>query len=322
MNKSELYSKLSELLNNNDLIGEIYFVLKSNDSVVIKMADIDSETQKELTKQFIDSINDNIINNTELDVMKLSGADERSNVLYKYDFEEKPVEMNIFEELYDNEEIPFLNFRADNFKDIKGILILIAHGDNTLIIYKHHYSVSLVKKDSSFNLVKLGNNQRLVKLESDILKINSSFDFFSINKNLFIKNMKTLESHFKFHEIVFKNARESIEVIKNTNLIENPSELDNMISNVTFARKLVKTAKTSPVLGNVPNSEIIKFINNFPSLQGKLVLNEAGNKISLRTKKSKELIIKVLNDDYLQSELTKYFYDSFAKDSLGEYNIG
>ena len=40
--------------------------------------------------------------------------------------------------------------------------------------------------------------------------------------------------------------------------------------------------------------------------------------ISLHTKKSKDLFVKLLNDDFLTSELTRLFYDSLAKDGILE----
>ena len=44
--------------------------------------------------------------------------------------------------------------------------------------------------------------------------------------------------------------------------------------------------------------------------------SEDDTKIILRTKKSKELFIKMLDDAYLTSELTNQFYESKAKDAV------
>ncbi|MUI52384.1 Kiwa anti-phage protein KwaB-like domain-containing protein, partial [Pseudomonas aeruginosa] len=44
--------------------------------------------------------------------------------------------------------------------------------------------------------------------------------------------------------------------------------------------------------------------------------NEEGNKVVLDTKVSKDLFIKVLMDDFLTSELTKFHYASVAKDAV------
>ena len=47
-----------------------------------------------------------------------------------------------------------------------------------------------------------------------------------------------------------------------------------------------------------------------------LKLNDAGDKFVLKTKKSQDHFIKLMSDDYLESELTKIQYDSLAKDKL------
>jgi hypothetical protein len=38
--------------------------------------------------------------------------------------------------------------------------------------------------------------------------------------------------------------------------------------------------------------------------------------INLHTRTAKDLFVKLLNDDFLTSELTKLFYDSLAKDGI------
>ena len=44
--------------------------------------------------------------------------------------------------------------------------------------------------------------------------------------------------------------------------------------------------------------------------------NENQTQFLLDTKVSKDLLIKILNDDLLTSELTKLYYDSLAKDGI------
>ncbi|MBA4276933.1 Kiwa anti-phage protein KwaB-like domain-containing protein [Flavobacterium sp.] len=66
----------------------------------------------------------------------------------------------------------------------------------------------------------------------------------------------------------------------------------------------------------MPNSQIIDFTKNHPALKGKIKYNTDGSLINLHTKTAKDLFVKLLNDDFLTSELTKLFYDSLAKDGI------
>lgn len=111
-------------------------------------------------------------------------------------------------------------------------------------------------------------------------------------------------------------AKSCLKFIESSGIIENPTELNAMIDDVTFARKLTKVAISSPVLGNLSPDSIVKFSNTHPALIGRFKYNSNKNKIMLDTKKSKKLLIKLLIDDYLTSELTKLYYDSLAKDTV------
>jgi len=88
------------------------------------------------------------------------------------------------------------------------------------------------------------------------------------------------------------------------------------LDDISFARKLVKSANNSPVLNVIPNEQIINFTQNHPALKGKFKYSKDKLQINLKTKKSQDLFLKLLNDDFLQSELTKKYYDSIAKDSV------
>jgi hypothetical protein len=92
--------------------------------------------------------------------------------------------------------------------------------------------------------------------------------------------------------------------------------LTSRLDDISFSRKLVRTARSSPVLGVIPNARVIEFVNTHPALRGKFRLSDDGSKLKLDTKVSQDLFLKLLNDDFLQSELTKRYYASLAKDSL------
>lgn len=59
--------------------------------------------------------------------------------------------------------------------------------------------------------------------------------------------------------------------------------------------------------------KMVKFSKTHPGIKGKLRYSEDGNKILLTTKKSQEEFLKLLDDSFLISELTKYYYASMTK---------
>ncbi len=73
----------------------------------------------------------------------------------------------------------------------------------------------------------------------------------------------------------------------------------------------------SPILRlNIPKIEVIRFSKTHPALKDKFKYTEDGQTIRLDTKASKKLFIKLLNDEYLHSELTKQYYEAIAKDKI------
>ena len=107
-----------------------------------------------------------------------------------------------------------------------------------------------------------------------------------------------------------------IENIEAADIVEDVTVLSNRLDDISFSRKLVRSASSSPVLGKIPNQTIIAFTHSHPALKGKFKYSEDGSKLNLKTKNSQNLFLKLLNDDYLQSELTNRYYDSMAKDSV------
>jgi Domain of unknown function (DUF4868) len=318
MNKTELDTDLNTFFNNQDeLLAEIYFILKDGQETKLRLADLDGEAQKGLTKQFIDKVNEEIVNNDDLNILKISEADDRTNVIYEYDLEEMPEELKVIDQIIENEDLPTFSFTTDKLEHIKGIVILIEKDGNNLVIYKKHYPINLYKKDrGGISIRRLGNNQRFTALKEDVVKIHTNFEFFKFKNTLFINNLKTLEKFFGFHEVIKNKAASCINEIESSQILENPSELRDMLEDISFARKLTKAGSNSPVLGVIPNSSIISFVETFPTLKGRIEINVDKTKLKMTSKKSKQLFVKLLNDDFLQSELTRLYYDSLAKDAV------
>ena len=95
-----------------------------------------------------------------------------------------------------------------------------------------------------------------------------------------------------------------------------------MIEDISFARKLSKAKENSPVISlDISNDDIIRFTKTNPGLKGKFKYTEGDKNIRLDTKASKLAFIKLLNDDYLWSELTFQNYDSIAKDRISSETL-
>jgi hypothetical protein len=321
MKINDLKRKVSSVITVKGCSAEFFFLLNDKYGMKVKSVDINDNDHDELQDLFIKSVSDTLLINDDLTLISLSSADDRNSAIYKYDLEEVPRELSYLCEIIHSEKFEEFNIKTDELSSLKGILILIGNQDEQLGLYKHQYPVTLLKQDSGFNLMKPKGGNRFKKLDTDILKINSKFEFISIDGEYYIFDLKTLERFFGFHEAVRNIAEKGIDNIKDTNLIVDCSMLEEHIEKIDFARKLVKSASNSPVLGKIPNIQIINFTKNHPALKGRFKYSSNGTQLDLKTKKSQNLFLKLLNDDFLQSELTKSYYDSIAKDKVNSEEV-
>jgi hypothetical protein len=160
-------------------------------------------------------------------------------------------------------------------------------------------------------------NQRLERFEDQLLRITAKFQVLRVDEEIIITDLSSIEKSFGFHDVITREATASLAVINQMALIQNIESLQELVTDVSFARKLTKVAKNSPVIKmNIPNASIIFFSKQHPLIKRKMRYSEDGTQFNLDTRVSKDLLIKILNDDLLTSELTKLYYDSLAKDGI------
>lgn len=316
MSIDALRTRISDVISDAACSAEFYFLLEDAGQISIKRADIDQSASDELTRNFIDTISSTVLLNDELSLLNISGADDRANAIYRYDLPEVPVQIQHLATILQRDDFDVFSFEADDLAHLEGILVILGHGQQQLALYKHQYPVALLKRDSAFSLVRIRNQNRLVKLEDDVLRINSKFEFMRIGDEYFIVDIKTLERFFGFHDAVRNIATQGIANIDRAQLVIDTAVLTARLDDISFSRKLVRTARASPVLGVIPNAQVIAFVDTHPALRGKFRLSDDRSKLKLDTKVSQDLFLKLLNDDFLQSELTKRYYASLAKDNL------
>ncbi len=314
-------SKVSEVLSADGCSAEFFFLLDTDGGMDVKSVDINDTDHSELEGIFIQSVSETLLLNDDLSLIPLSSADDRKDAIYEYDLDDVPKELSYLKYIIENENLQTFDLNSDDLSHLEGILVLLGNQDAQLALYKHQYPVTLLRKDSGYSLMKPKGENRFKKLDADILKINSKFEFIKIDGHYYIQDIKALERFFGFHDAVKNVAEKGVENIKTAELVMDCSVLEARLDDISFARKLVKSASNSPVLGKIPNTQIIGFTNTHPALRGKFKYSDDGSQINLKTKKSQNLFLKLLNDDFLQSELTRLYYDSIAKDSVEQVEV-
>lgn len=312
MTKIELDNALAFI---NNPQGELQIIIYANveDEDEPKKLDIKADDLPEIKQIFIDGINNFIIAKNDYTILQLSAADERGKCFYQYDLE-IPKELELLESVIGNDNLQTFNFQVSQLSSIKSLVILLADDNNELTLYKKLSPVEVIGRGGH---IFKKSNQRLEKFEDQLLRITAKFQVMRIAGEIIIIDLASIERSFGFHDVITREALLSIEAINDMQIVANIDSLNELVNNVSFARKLTKVAKFSPVIKlNIPVADIINFAKNHPLTKKKMRYNLEGTQFNLDTRVSKDLLIKILNDDLLTSELTKLYYDSLAKDGI------
>lgn len=289
---------------------EVFMVLKNQE---IRKANFLHTLQPEIVTIFKPIIETKILN-ADYSLLNVSSADERRDAIYCYDLE-LTEQLLIFHHVQNGENnFPYFSFEHDEVSNIDAFLFVIGNAEHQIVLYKRLASVNVYQQRSGLFIRKADN--QFTKLESDVIKIVPQIDAFMVNGAIFFLNLAILENVFHIHDVVKASAQQQIALLDGYGLVENIDSLEIELENISFARKFSKLVTNSPVLGRVDNSSIIQFTHTHPALQNKFKYSVDGTKLKLATKLSKKLFIKLLNDDYLTSNLTEQYYDSIAKDMV------
>lgn len=130
-------------------------------------------------------------------------------------------------------------------------------------------------------------------------------------------DLKMLERNMGFSTLIQQAAVETVSAIEDLDILDDIEVLRDTLEVPSFARKLSKVKKASPIFKlGISKEAIVEFTKNTPELAGKFKYSEDGTQIRLGTKKSKIAFLKLMNDAFLHSELTKQWYDASAKDNI------
>ncbi|PKM06963.1 MAG: DUF4868 domain-containing protein [Gammaproteobacteria bacterium HGW-Gammaproteobacteria-4] len=316
MTAEELKAAIAEIQADYDNIGvAVYALLKDAETSQPVKLDIEHEALEGLKSLFMESLRETISDNEEIAVLNLSSSDERLDAIYVYDLE-VPAELAALETVITQDDLPLLDLNDQSLSSIKALLIEIGNNIGQIVLYKAMAPVNIFGR-TSFFLKKSAS--RFEQLNDEFLRVSAGFQMLRINGTLLVIDLGALERSFGFHDVIKREAAVGLAAIESAKLVSNPEVLHELIDDVKYARRLTKVAKSSPVLkAGVSSANIIQFCQTFPNLVGKIRFNEAQDRILLDTKVSKDLFIKLLMDDFLTSELTRFHYTSVAKDSVDD----
>lgn len=312
MTKEELVNKLSFLFDNGLVKQTVIYTIASDGNPA--MLNINNVLMDQLQKDFIKSIETNIVDKV-YDLQDYSIADRRNNSYYRYDLEEKPDDFDIFDKVL-GPDIQYFNLNENWIGGISTLIVVISTGEQRVILYKDISGVEKYYAQGGTFIIK--SDDRFDKIENDFLRITPKFQMIKVDDNIIFLTMESLERSFDLDRIIKNEANRSKTRIEG--LLTDLDKISELCDKDTaFQKKLIATKSSLVFARNedgsrkVSDSEIIDYIKNNKEICGEFEYNDDSTKIKLSFYTDAKRLVKILNEDFLRSGLTKVIYDTLAK---------
>lgn len=316
MNKDDIKKVLSNISENCKGIS-IYVVDEENN---LLSSDIESDLLDSTKILFCKNINTKYVGNEKLTTIPLSLHDDRNNVLYQFDFDEKPIGFehltNAINRRADN-PLPIFKAKDSKLKTIKALIIVLKDEDGVCsAFYQHISNFSILSSEKKMNFFV--HKTRLTLLDTDVLRISVNFAIMLHDGKFYIENVGVLENQLNFKKVIHQRAEIYAEDLIEAKYSDNfDIFMEKIKEDTSFARKVVKICRHSSVLDkNINPKDLIEFAKNELPYSEVLKFNDDETSFDLMSIKRCKTFLELLDDELLISKLTGVSYMSKVKDKV------
>lgn len=302
----ELRASLEAILHADGINLKMYLGTGPSDARTYRLANFDDGATEAVSQQYVHSI-DQFLANEDLATKPLSDLDHRADTLFMYDLAEAPNEFSALTALSSGVDPAMFEFADHDLSSVTSLVIKISSVQNSVLFFKKFYPVSLVKRDQILLVVK--DKTRFSIVNQDILKITSGFEVMFLDGEFYINDFGKFEKTFSFDQIAKKETQKVVAEILRLNLVDDSK---GYLAAAVGSRKDILRAGKSPVLG-IDSTIIATFA---VSKQHQIGIKVVDGKLVLSSKAAVHRFYKLLNDDYLTSELTHMDYETLAKNLI------
>ena len=279
MNLKEIYEILTDInLEENDSFVELYLINKKNSEEYYSYK---LTVEKKLQEELIE-----IVSNSVFDVQNKNtceynpiGQIDSDNVLASM-VEDSPNRLELLPEV----------------KDIHSYCIKIKKGDLLIITFRRFNKLRRLRAGFIGTVVE----GRFKSLDGELIGLYNDIDIIIFNDDVFILNHIALERIFDIGIQFKEKAKETLQDIKETDIIDNFDKFEeDALNNLNVIKRLtkIKENKTLPkVFDNFEN--VPKVIEHFGL---NIELNQSKDKIIYVDKTQIEDITLLMNDSYYET---------------------
>ncbi|HZU42959.1 MAG TPA: Kiwa anti-phage protein KwaB-like domain-containing protein [Terriglobales bacterium] len=150
------------------------------------------------------------------------------------------------------------------------------------------------------------------RVKDPMFLFDHNVDCLSYDGTMYIFNKHNFEKIFRFFELVTQTAAQTLATIKTHVPIANFDELEKACTGHLQMQAKLKNIAGKPYLKKMKMADIKKVLKHFPTL-GLKTIKKDGNEMLLFDPKDKWALLRLLDDDYLDSVLTGQKYEVTGK---------
>ncbi len=314
MTREELQQKLQFI--QDEQITNSLSVFVTTRTTGLQLFNIKEDDIDDLLEMFVGSIKQKLIDDDQFSIVDYSTTILRDNVIYRYDLPvNRTIEMDRMREVLDIQVPEDFNADETPIERITGIYVVIRGEMNqNVVLYKYITAVDKTYAKSSFLFFK--SNDMFERQQENLLKISPAIHMIMVDNEILLLDIKRLESALQLRDILVREADRDIQSIVTKRLVTNDLYLKKACAKTSMCKKLRHALTQSKVILNQIDNETIIHFAESKHEKLKFHFNAAKDAFDIRSKAEAERLIKLLDDDFLRSDLTQEDYDSYDKESL------
>lgn len=315
MTRDELKTKVQFVI--DELADKTIYVFVTTDNSGLQLFNIVERDLNDLAQMFAQSIKTVFIDK-EYTIENYSTSLKRDEVMYLYDLDnERTHEMKMMAEAVQIQNPEYFDNGKTRIEKINGIYIVMkdANGQSVITLFKNITNVDKAYAASSF-LIFGKEDKQFERQKENMLRITPTFHMIYVDDKILLTDLDKLEKPLHLDAILQKETERDVKSLSK-GVISNDEKLINACRKPKNCKKLRHALNMSKVVkklaeGSLDVSKLIEFVKNKTSLK----FHYKENMFDLRSEAEAVRFIKLMDDDYLLSELTGEKYDSDVKDLM------
>lgn len=278
---------------------------KENEAFIYKV--FTAETHNEIAEQLNDIAISHLtkIQNQEKEFREYEIDDSSNEYVQFIAVNNVSAASNILDPIFSNNADEFTS-DSETFINLWAYAVKIEMNDKKLVLFRKYSKGKVLKK--GFRDAVLFKDGKFSKIEHDVFQIDENVDCFIWNEEIFISQHHYFEKIFSYEDQYEAKFGEALEAFKQFTYIDHESLEQYVQTDSAQKRKLAAIMKNG-IYEKYGFSEVASTIEKY---ELGIEVNQQEQKVNIAPKDSRKFL-KILNDDYLRSEVSKVRYESIAK---------